>query len=973
MRYRLVSAMVLLFALLPAAARGETTTVTFRQGADGYEGLTDASVHIAHRFTRDASGELLAVSSGDFYPEGFVLLRADLASIPQNASVTKAELTLIGGSGKPVRITAHRVLRAWRPGEVNWRQATGEDPWCAPGMQAGVDYTADPLGAVAAGGQESTEWVFEVTDAVRDWVRRPEGNFGLVLRGQWPAWKVGPSRTFGSSEASDADARPALTVSYDPATPLARAGEDRRAGPDSPVRLDAGDSRSSAGTAEGLTYAWRVVDKPSSSALPEQISQEQVTTFQPDVPGEYVVELTVTDEQGRSGTDTVTVRPAIPTEHPRIWITPARLSALKEKVEVDPDLWQLVTAKCAQAMPGGEVAPYYERKEWQELGKVTGLANCALNYLLTGDERQGREAVMLMLHNCDHGLDLLRYDNGKVGAVHVGITALAYDWCRDLLTDQQRRDVIARLNQWANWCIAEGKGRDDPASNYFYRYLWVEAAVALATYHENPQAERILRHARSYMLDELARPWFARWGEGGDWPNGNGRYDGPLYLAYTLAALKTATGEDLFADLPFLKDSIRYHVHATLPAVSPPFEAPPGRYDQQLLQELYESGPCLIYPSGEYTPDGYGVAVPSLFAYPEHTQYVTLLCWGLPGGPEAELGRRWMGTVPGVAEQCAWAKPHKTRPLTQVVEFLFGQGEAEGDPGRGLPRLYRAASTGFVTWRSGWGPDATFMAFECGPRLSANQRRGANGIFIYKRGYLMGHVPNVRLDTNNSATVTIDGFGQVVMPREAEPRLLACADHDEYVYVAGDAGGAYNSAFFGRDVCEEFTRQVVVLPPGLFVIFDRVRPTDPTSECEFLCHFGDRRFDRGRRLYARDFGGEVSGEPGDVFVSRTDWGGTAYVKVLSPERFEQDDYRMRLAVVPSEPGPRQNFLVVIYVPRMEAGEHPRIQSLSGEDACGLEGSWGRRSFQVRFNREGPVGGHILLKDQQQVVVDTDLK
>jgi len=52
--------------------------------------------------------------------------------------------------------------------------------------------------------------------------------------------------------------------------------------------------------------------------------------------------------------------------------------------------------------------------------------------------------------------------------------------------------------------------------------------------------------------------------------------------------------------------------------------------------------------------------------------------------------------------------------------------------------------------------------------------------------------------------------------------ITAFEDRETWLYVAGDCSKAYS-----RDKLECFTRQIVFIRPGTFVIFDRVRSTDP--------------------------------------------------------------------------------------------------------------------------------------------------
>jgi|AntDeeMinimDraft_5_1070356.scaffolds.fasta_scaffold02247_3 hypothetical protein len=88
------------------------------------------------------------------------------------------------------------------------------------------------------------------------------------------------------------------------ADPFAEAGLDQEAQVGDIVLLDGGGSRSPAG---GLaTYEWRIETPEGNSQIPSCDDCIQ-TEFVPDREGVYTVRLTVTDEQGRTDTDTMYV------------------------------------------------------------------------------------------------------------------------------------------------------------------------------------------------------------------------------------------------------------------------------------------------------------------------------------------------------------------------------------------------------------------------------------------------------------------------------------------------------------------------------------------------------------------------------------------------------------------------------------------------------------------------------------------
>ena len=75
------------------------------------------------------------------------------------------------------------------------------------------------------------------------------------------------------------------------------------------VNLNANES-----TGEGLSYAWQLTEKPGGSNATLASASGKQTSFTPDVVGDYVVELTVTDMGGQTdrASERVTVQTVVP-------------------------------------------------------------------------------------------------------------------------------------------------------------------------------------------------------------------------------------------------------------------------------------------------------------------------------------------------------------------------------------------------------------------------------------------------------------------------------------------------------------------------------------------------------------------------------------------------------------------------------------------------------------------------------------
>ncbi len=147
------------------------------------------------------------------YPYDRVLLRFDLSHLPADARIRRATLHVHLAdytnedlpSPLPATISAFRVLRPWEA-----ETATFNSPWSQPGMAAGVDYDAHPLGSQSFLG--ATWFTVEITDLVREWLAHPDHNYGIVL--MLTDAPQGAHYWVDTSDYPLADRRPHLDLTY---------------------------------------------------------------------------------------------------------------------------------------------------------------------------------------------------------------------------------------------------------------------------------------------------------------------------------------------------------------------------------------------------------------------------------------------------------------------------------------------------------------------------------------------------------------------------------------------------------------------------------------------------------------------------------------------------------------------------------------------------------------------------------------
>jgi len=209
---------------------------------------------------------------------------------------------------------------------------------------------------------------------------------------------------------------------------------------------------------------------------------------------------------------------AVFTEHPRLFLRPARLRLLQRERERASVRWQQLDSWVA----AGASLP------------EPGLAE-ALYYQVSGDRAAGRRAVTWALGS----------------AADLRQLALVFDWCQSLLSDAERRDLIARMRQRITETAA-----DESVAAVRSRVL---AAVAL--YDHLPEIP-------NQELERVVRTWWAQKMAPG---LSTGRFVLPREDAYALWELLHAIRDNTNIDLReccrrFFKDFPIEHIMSHYPA-----------------------------------------------------------------------------------------------------------------------------------------------------------------------------------------------------------------------------------------------------------------------------------------------------------------------------------------------------------------------------------------------------------------------
>jgi len=517
---------------------------------------------------------------------------------------------------------------------------------------------------------------------------------------------------------------------------------------------------------------------------------------------------------GTVASQVVQARHPVPREHPRLL---GSLQELRELTRRKPDDYQRVLGVALE----------------REGGDHEQMISSALVYAVSGDEGIGRQALDLAM----------KYVDGPVRVGHetfgrdLARCAFVYDLCWPLWTEEQRTRFRSYMNRTVD---ANAASETSVFHNGWYSYKqWGIGLAAYATYYESGRAPAILA-ALEQEFRSRAVPSFRLAGDGGGWAEGYYiNYWSYEWLVFCEVALR-CEGVDYFAMSPdFLGKR----------AVASMFETYPG------IVELGSRRPAPIGDSGGRVFTG------------ERDKALSarrILVNRFRDDPVHQVVHAYNETTPVSGSD-----------VNAYKDFLWRDVTVKKGDLKDFRLSYLSPGPGFVFARSSWNEDATWFLFQCGDRFTSHQHLDAGNFLIYKHSELIGdgghfysfatnHEVNYLLRSMAHNTVLVkdpletwpairkgavasndggqthnwphsNGSVEDAAAWEKDRAIydvadiLAFEDRGSYLYVAGDCTRAYSPRKL-----EYFTRQIVFIRPGTFVIFDRVKSTDPQFRKTFL-------------------------------------------------------------------------------------------------------------------------------------------
>ena len=444
------------------------------------------------------------------------------------------------------------------------------------------------------------------------------------------------------------------------------------------------------------------------------------------------------------------LRPELKGQHPRVYVTSAELTALRERAKTThKELWQGVL-KNLRALQGDPAPPPAEARRAQN-DVAIAIAEAALAFAIERDPRYLAAAKKYM--DAAVSYDVWGYSFNKpnvdlaAGHLLYGL-GMGYDLLYNDLTPAEREKYRNKLAKQAQLLADYYKPKPGRSYSYSQNHVFIPiaglAVAAYALYDEVPNAPQWAALSRAiydrvlatYSPDGYYYEGFEYWVFATPW------------IIHYLDAVKHATGEDLF-DHPGLHNMHYYVAHVVLP----------GGHDIFDFGDVFE-GPLTRAKQG----DDYERSHPN-----GHLAVNYNLLYDL-------AGRFKDSKIQGVAD---YMKSLGAVNAEDFWSLIWYDASIKATPIKELPDWHHFTDHDVVFWRSDWSANATAIAFKCGPpeghhtaallkkfpdwHLSAGHSHpDANSFIVFSNGsYLTGDSGYAGVPmTQQHNTLLIDGKGQ---------------------------------------------------------------------------------------------------------------------------------------------------------------------------------------------------------------------
>jgi hypothetical protein len=519
----------------------------------------------------------------------------------------------------------------------------------------------------------------------------------------------------------------------------------------------------------------------------------------------------------------------VPADHPRLMLKSAELQRFRDYInqmraaKTYPELFDKIFPE-----PGNEPLPAEppvppdpknsaaSRQVWQNSYNTAFKAGntaqrFAFAYLITGEERFGREAARWLLHvaswKITAGVSLKYNDEAFIQSLRPML--FAYDWAYGALTEAERRTVqkalALRLDQLYKQATSKfSLVNPTPADNSLshpMRFISTMGIGGLVLYQDLPQAPTYLAWAYEYYLRQ-----FPVWGGAdGGWSEGLNYWNSGISQHMLFLEAMKALGLTEVLQKPFFKNNPYFAMYNIQPYSFSSFGdlcniVAPNPNTALILEKyalFYQDPYLLAYFQTIFTKYPSGYEYYQFSAYDSIMQLYRKAQTPLIPGNLADLPRsRWNRDI-------GWVAFHSELG-SKANDIMFA---LKSSP-------YGSASHSFSDQNS-------FVVNAFGEPLAISSG--------YREWYDSAHHVGWTRTTTSKNAVLFDGMGQILKDAKATGQITAFYTGWNYDFTGGDAVPAYGST------ARQALRHVLFVNRRYFVVFDELASDLPVSH-QWLLH-----------------------------------------------------------------------------------------------------------------------------------------
>ncbi len=527
---------------------------------------------------------------------------------------------------------------------------------------------------------------------------------------------------------------------------------------------------------------------------------------------------------------------SVATSHPRLWMTQERLGDFKSAVKADPDhcTWTTFYEKSALPWMDREVmrepegypdhkrtAPVW-RKTYIDLQELWyAIRHLAIGGKVTDNPDMTARAKEWLLEAASWdpiGVTSRAYTDEWAYRV-CNALAWGYDWLYDDLSEEERKTVRAslleRTRDIAEHAILNAKIHLFPYDSHAVRsvsLVIVPACISLLGDDENDEARDWLNYSIEFLMTV-----YSPWGDSnGGWAEGTNYWMmGIAYLIDAANRLKSYTGIDLY-QRPFLQNTGDFPLYC---------KAPNTR--RATFGDDSTQGDLVGIKTGLNMRQFAGATGRGAYQW-----YCDENLRLNPGTEGAFYNWGWWDTnFDELVFQTDFPVVEATPPEDGLRHFKgigwVGVQYAMDDPDKHIQFVFKSSKFGSVSHSHGdqnafcmaaYGED---MAIQSGYYVAFNSSMHRNW----------------RRQTQSKNAILINGKGQYAEKDKAKAlsatgKILAAEEHEDHIFIHGDATAAYQS------LSPEITRaerEIYFVRNSYFVIVDKVDADEPVT-VQWLLH-----------------------------------------------------------------------------------------------------------------------------------------